>query len=76
MKHSGEMARILKANIESHLEDAASGVEEGLFCTLYPRRMPRAPSEQLGKVVRAHTRHGRKFRQAEIVCQIVINKTR
>jgi len=35
MKHWGEMARILKANIESHLEDAASSVGEDLFCTLY-----------------------------------------
>src|SRR5215475_1379950 len=74
------MARVLKTRIESNFEDAAFGVGEPLSCAFYSlqqhipvRSLTRAPSEQLGKIVRAHADHRGKFRQAEICCQIVSN---
>ena len=39
----------------------------------YAECAPSAPSEQLGKIVRAHTGHNSKFRQTEIIRQIVSN---
>jgi len=34
-KHSGKLARILKTDIESHVENTASSVGEHVFCTFY-----------------------------------------
>src|SRR5260370_40549511 len=74
------MARILKTGIQSHFDDAAPGGAESLFGALYSlqqhipvRSVPRAPSEQLGKVVRAHAGNRSKLRQAEIFRQVVSN---
>jgi hypothetical protein len=62
------MARILKTGIESHFENAALGVSESLLCAFYSlqqhvpvRSLTRAPSEQLGKVVRTHAGHAGEF---------------
>jgi len=79
-ERAGEMARILKADSESHLQDVMLTILEfplGAFNSLkqdvFVRSVARAQFEQLRKVVRAHTSYRSKLRQADIFREIISN---
>jgi len=76
-KCSSKMTRILKASVQSRIDDADPGISETLLGAFDPLRqhvvVGRAAgtlTEQFGEVVRTHAGDRRKLRQAKIRPQI------